>query len=536
MRQLSTNKKLLKLNYLLQNSKIRTFSNSHKKIKSFWNLEVISGDSLCSQKSRIGVEVSKDFSLFLSLIEKPINLLFSIDQFLFEFSKKTYQQKKTGEFFQQLKERKKLSLFYGNLTRKQISNLFTRVEKTKGYVFKNVFSLLETRLDVVLYRTGLTKTLAEARQLIKHKKIRVNENIVNVPSFLLNPGDIISLTPKTQQDLTSQLVNLLNSKKSQKHSKIAEDFSLKLKKTLNSLLDNSKHSFSHSFSLFSTEKKNKETKWISRTHNFRSKKLAKLFIQLLCVKIKSRSFWNTKKQGVFRNQMHSKNSYQSLVNSVQKSIVTLFKWKSFSKKKNLSSSFFDKKNTRGEKMSRSFFIAPVFDENSKQKKNQDFSVYANRGCLQKKPVFWSRNSLNGKEKTPNSVKNSSKSVYFTQQNSYYDLHKKNVKSLNNEKSLIGLYRKSFLVFLKQLENCHKFSNLVILNMEKSLLTKYLFKQNSGNKLVNWPEISKNLTFRLVRPLNIEISYNLLNIIYLYSPQRVNFPFSIDLDLIERSLR
>ena len=95
-------------------------------------------DSLYQEKPH---ELSKDLPLFLSLIEKPLNLLFSIDQFVFEFSKTTYQQKKNGDFFQQLKERKKLSLFYGHLTRKQIVNLFKKAEKIKGYFSRNLFSL-----------------------------------------------------------------------------------------------------------------------------------------------------------------------------------------------------------------------------------------------------------------------------------------------------------------------------------------------------------------------------------------------------------
>ena len=80
--------------------------------------------------------IFKNLSLYLSIIEKPINLLFSIDQFIFEFSKKTYQQKKSGEFFQQLKERKKLSLFYGHLTKKQLINLFNK--KINYYKIKRI--------------------------------------------------------------------------------------------------------------------------------------------------------------------------------------------------------------------------------------------------------------------------------------------------------------------------------------------------------------------------------------------------------------
>ena len=84
---LNNSEKLLKLNYLLQNSKITVTS----KLSRF---------------PEFSSNLSKDLPFYLSLIEKPINLLFSSDQFFFEFSKKTYQQKKTGEFFQQLKKEK----------------------------------------------------------------------------------------------------------------------------------------------------------------------------------------------------------------------------------------------------------------------------------------------------------------------------------------------------------------------------------------------------------------------------------------------
>ena len=79
--------KLVKLNYLLQNSKITTTS-------SLWKQKERS-----ESEAQKAVDLSKDVSLYVSLVKKPINLLFSLDQFVFEFSKKTYQQKKTGEFF-----------------------------------------------------------------------------------------------------------------------------------------------------------------------------------------------------------------------------------------------------------------------------------------------------------------------------------------------------------------------------------------------------------------------------------------------------
>ena len=188
----SSSPKLLKLKSLLENSK-----------KSNTKILLLDSTKKMEEKSK---DLTKDLSIYLSVIEKPINLLFSIDQFLFEFSKKTYQQKKTGEYFQQLKERKKLSLFYGGLSRKQLVNFFNKVQFKKGYFSKNLFSLLERRLDVVLYRSGITKTVSQARQLIKHKKILVNENLVSVPSFLIDSGDFISIKPETGNLLSDQIV------------------------------------------------------------------------------------------------------------------------------------------------------------------------------------------------------------------------------------------------------------------------------------------------------------------------------------------
>ena len=178
------------------------------------------------------MEISKDLPLYLSLIEKPINLLFSIDQFVFEFSKKTYQQKKSGEFFQQLKERKKVSLFYGDLPRKQLVKFFQDARKMKGYFSKNLLALVESRLDVVLYRNGLVRTIAEGRQLIKHKKVQVNQKFISSPSIVLKPGDIISL-----QKLGNQLTHFLKTTKDKKQKAQTEDISLQFQKNLNLVLN-----------------------------------------------------------------------------------------------------------------------------------------------------------------------------------------------------------------------------------------------------------------------------------------------------------
>lgn len=500
--------KLVKLRYLLQNSKINTITNSDESN----NLRV---SPIPLEKKPIGFDMSKDLSFYLSLIEKPVNLLFSIDQFLFEFSKKTYQQKKTGEFFQQLKERKKFSLFYGHLTRKQILNLFNKIKKNKGYFSKNIFSLLERRLDVVLYRSGLLKTIAEARQLIKHKKILVNKKVINVPSFLLNPGDFVSIQPKMVDSLTNQLANSLKTKRVKNHPKIVRDFYSTLKKTLD---------YSQSLT-----KPQESLSAISPIFKFKSKHLCKLVIQLLSTRINLRSYWNLNQDKVYPADSKLEKFKENSLSRQKKQFLVMFKWKSLSQKKHFSSRNFAEK---------------LMNKSFRRKNTQEQVIYANGGCWQKKPVFWrlflekkGTTLLNLKKKqlfTKTSLLNSKKLQPITQQMSQYPSDKKNFKLINFKKKNSALYRKSFLLFLKHLENSKKFTSLISLSMKKSLLKKSFYKQKSINK--DFYDFSRNLNFRLIRPLNFEVSYNLLNLVYLYSPQRVNFPFYIDLDLIKRSLR
>lgn len=461
--------KLLKLKYLLQNAKISDKKFLLKDSEKLKNLSIS--------------------TFYSSFVERPLNLLFSVDQFLFEFSKKTYQQKKTGEFFQQLKERKKLSLFYGYLSKKQLTSLFNTVKKNKGYFSKNVFSLLERRLDVVIYRSGLTKTIAQARQLIKHNKILVNYSQVNIPSYLLYPGDIISVTPELFLDLSNQLVTKLKTEQLKNHPQIFGDFYSKLKKILENSVD--------------LKQKIRQ--------NFRSQVLCNLMIQLVCTKIKLRSFYCLKKNLLdVSNTVKTRENFSTLnsgtsTNHQEKTLLILFKIKKGfvnHTKKTLSL----KKNYKMRNKSADF-----------SKRTQQKSVLGHPEFLEKKPVFWNRSFINFKQR---------KSLSLKSQKNQKD--SKNLKGVNLKKKNLALFRNNFLVFLKYLENSNKFASLLSLNMKKYLFKRSFFKKKS----MFW----KVMNFRLMKPMHLEISYNLLKIIYLYSPQRLNFPFYIDLDLIKRSLR
>lgn len=107
----------------------------------------------------------------------------------------TRKRKAPGEYAVQLKEKQKAKYTYGVLE-KQFRKTFEEAARIKGVTGENLIRLLEARLDNVAYRLGLAPSRPAARQLVSHKHIAVNGVIVNVPSYQLKPGDIVSLKEK----------------------------------------------------------------------------------------------------------------------------------------------------------------------------------------------------------------------------------------------------------------------------------------------------------------------------------------------------
>jgi len=97
----------------------------------------------------------------------------------------------------QLREKQKIRRLYGVLE-KQFANYYKSAAKQKGGTGENLLVLLERRLDNVVYRMGFASTRAEARQLVSHKSIVVNDKVVNIPSFLVSAGDIVSVRSKAK--------------------------------------------------------------------------------------------------------------------------------------------------------------------------------------------------------------------------------------------------------------------------------------------------------------------------------------------------
>ncbi|MGO1244546.1 MAG: 30S ribosomal protein S4 [Sphingobacterium sp.] len=104
---------------------------------------------------------------------------------------------KQSEFAIQLLEKQKAKYTYGVLER-QFRILFGKASAKQGVTGENFLRLLEARLDNVVYRLGIATTRAAARQLVSHKHITVNGNVVNIPSYSLRPGDVVEVRERSK--------------------------------------------------------------------------------------------------------------------------------------------------------------------------------------------------------------------------------------------------------------------------------------------------------------------------------------------------
>jgi small subunit ribosomal protein S4 len=115
-------------------------------------------------------------------------------------SKRTFSRagKKVSEYGMQLREKQKAKFVYGVLE-KPFRNNFEKAKKLKyGTTGENMMILLELRLDNVMFRLGYGRTRTEARQIIDHKHVLVNGKCVNIPSYQVKPGDVISIKEKVK--------------------------------------------------------------------------------------------------------------------------------------------------------------------------------------------------------------------------------------------------------------------------------------------------------------------------------------------------
>ena len=103
--------------------------------------------------------------------------------------------KKMSEYGLQLREKQKAKFIYGVLE-KPFHNYYERADQMKGMTGQNLMTILESRLDNVVFRLGLARTRKEARQIVDHKHVLVNGKQVNIPSYLVKAGDVVEIKEK----------------------------------------------------------------------------------------------------------------------------------------------------------------------------------------------------------------------------------------------------------------------------------------------------------------------------------------------------
>ena len=107
-------------------------------------------------------------------------------------------RKKFSAYGTQLREKQKVKRMYGILEN-QFRNIFKEADRQKGITGETLLSLLERRLDNIVYRFGFANSRNEARQLVRHNHFLVNQSKVNIPSYLVKPGDVIELREKSKK-------------------------------------------------------------------------------------------------------------------------------------------------------------------------------------------------------------------------------------------------------------------------------------------------------------------------------------------------
>ena len=125
-----------------------------------------------------------------------------LDPVFLGYDKKSKRQlirrsRKLSEYGTQLREKQKAKFIYGVLE-KPFRNYYDKADRMKGMTGENLMTMLESRLDNVVFRMGFARTRREARQVVGHKHITVNGRIVNVPSYLVKAGDVVEVREKSK--------------------------------------------------------------------------------------------------------------------------------------------------------------------------------------------------------------------------------------------------------------------------------------------------------------------------------------------------
>lgn len=445
--------------------------------------------SRSSRFGNFGMEKKPQQVIFSTLtriyLKKNINLLFPIQDFLFECNK--HANKSTGsrsrEYLEILLCIKKLKMFYGYIPLKQLHRILSQASIMPGYFSKNFFSLIEKRLDVVLYRSGFAKTIVAARQACRHSKIYVNSKICRLPSILLNPGDIISYTPKKTPYTLDNRVELIN--------------------------ENDKIQKTHLQNLFCFD----EIKPTSFYSSGSKLNYSLALLLLFCGKCVSNSIIldSKNKQGLQIKQSTKKCiESNSNYNSTMSTMKILETRQDTTIDKNIS--YID---TTG------FFSLNL----SKVNKNKGFDYSSFIQTIKSTGKSYIKEKKIGLE----GLEINDVSFSKTKQNNYLFPSLENLVFLSNRIesycSVLALRFQKKLSILKTV-NINSLYTKTTQNRKKQI-----------DSILYWkgPKIGIALE-KINKPIHLEISKITNTIIFLYSPQRIYLPFHLDIDILRKSMK
>lgn len=123
------------------------------------------------------------------------------------------KRKKVSDYGTQLREKQKLRGYYGNITERQFRKIYTEALRLRGDTGENLIGLLESRLDAVVYRMGVVRSVFAARQFVSHGHVRVNGKKANIASMNVNEGDVVEVREKSRQ-IAGVLESLQNPERS----------------------------------------------------------------------------------------------------------------------------------------------------------------------------------------------------------------------------------------------------------------------------------------------------------------------------------
>ncbi len=511
-------------------------------------------------------------------IEKYNNFLVSMHMIKFDFEKR---QTRNSDFKNKLKEKKKLSILYGNLSNKQIKKNLQEACKLRGNTGNNLLTLLETRLDVILYRALFFPSIKSARQWINCNKILVNSKYINVASYKTNFGDIISVAPNNKKCIATNILkfllyyNLYNVKNTMKQLEYKQ----------NQLLSNSKKKFIFNLLKSNIGSKKKFSFFLPKhlnVNNVKSKKSkekslfsavvdksSEIYLQPLVAKYQKKIFgsWLPKKQGENLYVSQAKISFFTknltkalpLLNGIyimnKINMENISKNLFFKKHHYIISNFYFTLLQNQIKPINRFLLKQNINKLAKIFQINKLNFYIKKYKILNKSISPTILLVDSKTsfKIATLVKNSISSPFGLKKLRFFSslsllkwhfffykeklntkaeifLSSTNKKILQQSKEIVNLLLNNNFISKNEKKCCT--NNLLNLNLIKYhdilfflKLKNYFFRKREIFISENFPQ---KINFK---PLNLEISYKTLTIIHLYPSQKIVFPCSLDIELL-----